>query len=173
MRPSGVAVTFDRGELWRPLVVVEKGGKRRVGQSVVDRLFSHVVEVGGCWWWTGQLTDDGYGRIKIKGGLYGAHRIAYMALVSEIPTGLELDHLCRIRHCVNPYHLEPVTQRVNTLRGDTFGRRQISQTHCKRGHELAGDNLRPRTDRHRECLPCKRERDRQRRERARLQRSAV
>ena len=70
-----------------------------------------------CIEWTGTITTNGYGQsIKILGET-GAHRIAYTLTFGEVPAGLELDHLCRNRRCVNPYHLEPVTRTINTHRG--------------------------------------------------------
>lgn len=101
------------------------------------------------------MKDQGYGIYGGNGGKR-AHRLTYEALVGEIPEGLELDHLCRIRRCVNPAHLEPVTHRVNILRGDTFAARKKAQTHCVNGHELAGHNAyhtptRPNT---RQCRTC-------------------
>lgn len=75
---------------------------------------------GGCWLWTRSLNRNGYGRFALTGGRRWvvAHRYAYEALVGPIPAGLLLDHRCRVRHCCNPYHTEPVTVRKNTLRGE-------------------------------------------------------
>jgi hypothetical protein len=71
----------------------------------------------GCILWTGHLNWNGYGRVTYKGRLAGAHRVAYEIFKGPIPDGLQLDHLCRVRNCVNPEHLEPVTPSENTLRG--------------------------------------------------------
>jgi hypothetical protein len=73
-----------------------------------------------------------------------------------VPTGLHLDHLCGNRSCVRPDHLEPVTQRENTLRGGSFSAVNAKKTHCIRGHEFAGENLGARSD-GRACLRCKQE----------------
>lgn len=76
----------------------------------------------GCWLWLGTLDKGGYASThpRIHGRrVYGGYRVAYMALVGEVPDGLELDHKCRMRCCVNPAHLEPVTHRINVLRGDS------------------------------------------------------
>ncbi|MFI1562215.1 HNH endonuclease [Streptomyces sp. NPDC020490] len=72
---------------------------------------------GGCWVWTGSVESKGYGAPTINGAKRPAHRVAYEDLVGPIPEGLHLDHLCRVRRCVNPEHLEPVTSRENALRG--------------------------------------------------------
>lgn len=100
--------------------------------------------MSGCWLWTGAITADGYGRFYDK-RTHSAHRYSYQKLVGEIPQGLHVDHKCRQRSCVNPDHLEPVTQAENTRRG--IGAQRTREfcakiTHCKRGHELSGKNLR-------------------------------
>jgi hypothetical protein len=76
------------------------------------------VKGGGCWYWMAGLFRGGYGQFRF-GRNTRAHRVAYEALVGEIPAGLDLDHLCRVRHCVNPEHLEPVTRKENIRRGET------------------------------------------------------
>jgi hypothetical protein len=83
-----------------------------------------------------------------------AHRFAYELIVGPIPDGLHLDHLCLIRHCVNPNHLEPVTQAENNLRA--WAVRIPKKTHCPHGHEYAGANLyvHPRTGQ-RSCRICR------------------
>lgn len=99
----------------------------------------------GCWLWTLSLKGGGYAQVG-----YGdrtsvtAHKLAYQFKHGATPNGLELDHLCRVRCCINPDHLEPVTHRVNGVRGEG-GRLQaienLAKTHCKRGHPYADDNL--------------------------------
>lgn len=90
-----------------------------------------------CWVWTGAKNRKGYGSVSDgKNGSMLAHRKAYTVAKGEIPEGLQIDHLCENTSCVNPAHLEPVTALVN------MRRRYAKRTHCKRGHELAGDNLR-------------------------------
>lgn len=114
----------------------------------------------GCWLWTGRLFD-GYGhmRVLLYQGPYqsGVHRVAVVLEGHTIPGDLTVDHLCRVRHCVNPSHLEVVTRRENTLRGEAPAAHQAKQTHCKRGHELRGNNVytepgRPNT---RKCRACR------------------
>src|SRR3977135_3690762 len=91
-------------------------------------------QTGGCWPWLGSTTGSGYGQIRYGGHLL-AHRIAYVLRKGDIPTGLQLDHLCRNRSCVNPAHLEPVTGRENPLRGGSPTAVNAFKTHCPQGHE--------------------------------------
>lgn len=109
-----------------------------------DRIWNQIqpCPMSGCWLWIGYAIERGYGRTKLNQKSILAHRLTFTALVGPIEDRLVLDHLCRTTSCVNPAHLEPVTQRVNVLRGDSAMARRAAQTHCKNGHELAGDNLR-------------------------------
>ena len=118
------------------------------------------VEKGYHWLWTGTTATNGYGRVDVNGRNQAAHRVAYEWLVGPIPDSLELDHLCAVRNCVNPKHLEPVTHRENTLRGNTITAAQAARTHCPQGHELGGENLVPSSLRkgRRDCLTCSRQR---------------
>lgn len=72
----------------------------------------------GCWWWTGALSGDGYARVAAGRTSCGAHRVVYNEVRGEIPLGHELDHTCRNRACVNPFHSEPVTHKINSQRRD-------------------------------------------------------
>ncbi len=85
----------------------------------------------GCWLWTGPLTRKGYGRFKVADKPIQAHRWAYAYLRGPIPEGLTIDHLCRMRHCVNPRHMEVVTSRENTLRGFGVAAQYARRAHCK------------------------------------------
>jgi hypothetical protein len=76
-----------------------------------------VEDENGCWLWRGAKFATGYGAIGYKGSTTVAHRVIYRVMVSELPRSLDLDHLCRVRLCVNPYHLEPVTRSINLTRG--------------------------------------------------------
>lgn len=99
-----------------------------------------VDQDSGCWLWTGGLNHGGYGRFDRNGR---AHRICYQALVGEIPCDLQMDHLCRVRSCCNPEHLEAVTPGENTRRGDTgknTGKMQRAKTHCPQGHKYDLEN---------------------------------
>ena len=99
-----------------------------------------------------------------KGTRTTAHRATYTELVGDIPKGLEIDHLCRVRGCVNPYHLEAVTHVVNIGRGvggEVAAARHAAKTHCKHGHSLSGDNVYRYKNRKgysvRYCKTCNRE----------------
>ena len=101
---------------------------------------------------------DGYAHFKIDGKVVRGHRYLYLLLKGSIPHGMELDHECRNRKCVNPDHLKPMTHRENVLRGNGVMVKFARQTHCKRGHPLCGDNLEivntGRGRRGRRCLMC-------------------
>jgi len=97
------------------------------------------VEANGCWLWTGYIQGDGYG-MYVRGTAHLgtrrqslAHRLAYEAFVGPIPQGYELDHVCRVRRCVNPDHLRVVTHRANM-------QATPRKTHCRRGHEYTPEN---------------------------------
>ena len=123
------------------------------------RLFARCrKDANGCWIWLGHLTQ-GYGRMYLNGRQIGAHKAAYEMFIGPVADGLQLDHLCRNRACVNPEHLEPVPPSVNILRGDGPPARNARKTHCLRGHVLSPDNLNPHHP-NRECLICSRERKR-------------
>lgn len=125
-------------------------------------LFSK-VEIGeSCWLWTGPLNHDGYGLAlhPLLRKKRGAHRVVYELLRGSIPAGLEIDHLCRVRACVNPDHMEVVTHRENTLRGKTLVAAFAARTHCNRGHALSGSNLCNSSEPRRRCLECARENNR-------------
>lgn len=129
----------------------------------VDRWMASKVEPDGdCWKWTGATSRNGYGMVAIHGVRYMAHRAFYLYFVADIPAGLDLDHLCRNRACVNPWHLEPVTRSVNLRRGDTRRTHFSSRTHCPQGHPYDDENTARRQGR-RVCRACDRERARRNR----------
>ena len=115
-------------------------------------------DLSPCWLWTEGKDGSGYGRFKINGHMVAAHRFAYELLVGSIPQGLELDHLCRVRHCVNTDHLEPVTNHVNVLRGFNNAAQNARKTHCPQGHPYDKENTSLHNGR-RYCRTCHREWD--------------
>lgn len=88
----------------------------------------------GCWIWIGGRTPKGYGRVQVDWKRKEAHVVAYRHFVGPVPAGLQLDHLCRLPSCVNPTHLEPVTCRVNLLRGATLAAANAAKVTCPSGH---------------------------------------
>ncbi len=113
-----------------------------------ERLHQYQASEGGCWLWTGSRDAAGYGRI----GQRLAHREIYTALVGPIPEGLHIDHLCRTPRCVNPEHLEAVTQAENNRRA------AAARSTCRHGHALDGVVKRNGTTPTRYCLTCNRDR---------------
>jgi len=137
---------------------------------VIERLLRRVERVteSGCWIWMGKIDPDGYGHIGTGSMRKGTakhhlvHRVAYEQLRSPIPSGLALDHLCRVRCCCNPDHLEPVTARENTFRAiASCGRKTYAggqngnarKTHCPHGHEYTPANV-LMEGRSRHCREC-------------------
>jgi hypothetical protein len=94
----------------------------------------------GCLLWAAGLTTDGYAAFSIGDKKLRAHRLSYEHFVGPIPVGLTLDHLCRVRSCVNPAHLEAVTKRTNTLRGLSPVAHYARATHCIHGHAFTSNN---------------------------------
>lgn len=136
---------------------------------------SRVQKTDSCWLWQGVKDGSGYGRFVVP-----AHRLLYALLVGAIPEGFQIDHKCRVPHCVNPDHLEAVTPQENTVRGliargkyNPESRPRVSNpgvgsdwraklTHCKNGHPFSGDNLYIRkSNKQRCCRKCQREKIRQ------------
>jgi len=128
----------------------------------LERFWSNVEDQGFCWHWTGSRIKGGYGNFRFGRRTHQAHRLAYQLLVGEIGPGLQLDHLCRIRACVNPDHLEPVAQRINILRGFGASAVHARQTHCINGHEFTKANTRIRRSGRRECRTCHARQERER-----------
>ena len=120
-------------------------------RSDEDRFLALTYASGdGCLLWRGNTNDQGYGRFSVEGRSVPAHRWAYEHFVGPIPEGMEPDHLCRVRNCVNHEHIEPVTHRENSQRA------AYAQATCKRGHELPA----PGANGRRVCRACANERSR-------------
>lgn len=129
------------------------------GSHLLNAVLEANIENEDCWLWTGSRDTQGYGITKWEGRNRGAHRVAYELFQGEAPRWPDtLDHLCRVRHCINPSHLERVPFRDNVLRGDGPTARNARKTHCKAGHEFNSQNTSYRTRRReRVCLVCYRQ----------------
>ncbi len=112
-----------------------------------------VRDKNNCWNWTGSKTG-GYGNIQWGGKPLRAHRLSYLDFYGELDETLVIDHICKNTACVNPTHLEQVTQTENILRGNAPSSKNKTKTHCKFGHTLNKDNIRYEGT-SRRCLVCK------------------
>jgi len=153
----------------RPRLTEEESpvGSAPRGCSVIERLmFRTALLANGCWEWRGSVNHSGYGLAWDGKKLRIVHRIAYEELIGPIPAGLQIDHLCRNRPCINPAHLEPVTALTNVRRsangerGKNLVAMHAAKTHCPQGHPYSGENLyvcktRPRSGR--QCKTCMRQ----------------
>lgn len=112
----------------------------------------------GCWVWQGAPNPKGYGVLWVNRRNQMAHRVVYEFYKGMIPSGMQLDHLCRNRICANPWHLDPVTSQVNLLRGETIAALRAGQTACIWGHPFDVENTYPcavRGHTYRACRRCK------------------
>lgn len=112
-----------------------------------------------CILWTATKVNGGYGHVRIGGRLRLAHRVLYEHVNGPIPAGLDLDHLCRVRACVNPNHLRPATRRENIMApgSESLTKRHAEKTACHRGHPLEGANVYRYSDGRRRCNQCRRD----------------
>lgn len=123
------------------------------GEPEEDRFFLNVAAPDGplrCWYWTAGLDEDGYGHFRDGRSKVRAHRFAWTLFRGEIPPGLVIDHECRVRRCVNPWHLDPVTPSINTRRAAWW----LDAGMCKRGHIYTPATERFTTSGSRYCLAC-------------------
>lgn len=154
-------------------------------KPAIDRIFAKVaVDEHGCWLWRGATIPSGYALVKLPSGEQPpVHRFVYEYFRGPIPEGLQIDHLCRVRHCCNPWHLEPVSARENVRRGVNARRggsgsiaedpcavaalsaepdpRYSKRTmYCPRGHAYSAENTRVTRDGQKHCRACARARGR-------------
>lgn len=140
----------------QPMTPVKKTCSGCEAEQPPERFWSKVDKTDSCWLWTGATAGAGYGQLWVGGRRVYVHRFAYEQFVGPIPEGFQIDHLCRIHNCVNPAHLEAVTQRENVLRGVAPPAVNAQKTHCPQGHAYDAKNVRG----DRICRPCHRAQNR-------------
>jgi hypothetical protein len=126
--------------------------EQRIADSILEEDRGYTTP---CWVWQLAKHHKGYGFAWYQGKHLLAHQFSYRVLRGEVPEGLQLDHLCRVRLCVNPDHLEPVTGKENMRRGS-----QAMATHCRNGHERTEENIYTDPRGRRDCHACRRDRRR-------------
>lgn len=127
------------------------------------RWLSKVDATGDCHLWIAGIGSQGYGKVWFDGRNELAHRVAYVAHHgADIPGGNEIDHLCRVRHCVNPEHLEAVTQHINMLRGESKQAINARKDECDNSHRFDALNTGVQGPGWRRCIACERQRSRER-----------
>ena len=138
--------------------------------DLIERFMSKVDITDSCWLWTGTCKSGrGYGQFWLDGRMQQAHRVSYRLFVGEIAEGMTIDHVwdrgCRNINCVNPGHLEQVTQHENNMRGGCLGSLNAQKSVCDQGHDLTGENLYSWVDKkgrkHRHCRRCRRDKMRE------------
>ena len=145
-------------QIWKthtglPLPRRETQPRQRIdpGVNKLRRAWARIhVDANGCWIYTGGKSGPGYGHLWTG----YAHRWTYEAIKGPIPAGLQIDHLCRVRRCASPAHLEAVTHRTNTLRGESPAAIAVAMNACDRGHEFDLINTYWTPDGKRHCRAC-------------------
>lgn len=136
--------------------------KRQTDKAMNQAQFLERVQVGGadeCWPWLGASFETHGNRYGTCGSADLAHRVSFEMHNGPLADGLVVDHICRNGLCVNPSHLEAVTNVENIMRGNGTPAVNARKTHCKSGHPLEGNNLRRRRDGRRVCRTCEKERN--------------
>ena len=124
---------------------------------IPQRIEKKINFTATCWHWTAAKSPAGYGVGYLNGRTGQAHRIVWSIFNGPIPAGMQLDHLCYVRDCVNPAHLEVVTPEENRRRIKNRTSGNAKKTHCPQGHPYTNDNLYQRPDGGRGCVACRRE----------------
>ena len=149
------------GEAVRPGRRFVHGHNKRSPLTIEQRFWEKVRKTDTCWNWTASKWSNGYGMFWGEDQkLTPAHRFGYELAHGPIPEGLVIDHLCRNTLCVNPDHLEAVTERENILRGTGASAKHARATHCIHGHEFTPENTYVYPSGRRKCRACKRALDR-------------
>ena len=138
----------------------------RKTKTAAEHFWGNIKKTELCWLWRGTIDNNGYGKFQVTlrrlfSRVISAHRFSYEIHIGKIPNGLCLDHICRVRNCVNPAHLEAVSHRENVLRGEGHSAKNARKTHCKNGHEFTYENTRIKKNA-RNCIECARSYDRMR-----------
>lgn len=132
------------------------GGNLKIWPPAPERLASGIQKLpNGCWQWLRSCRGK-YPTIHVQGKDLCAHRYSYELHKGPVPSGLTLDHLCRNTRCVNPTHLEPVTNRENVLRGIGPSAINAKKTKCPQGHVYSAANTRVSSSGKRHCRTCHR-----------------
>jgi hypothetical protein len=133
-------------------------------KSAEERFWEKVSKTESCWLWASTISkgggSGGYAMFWYEGRPRLAHRWIYERMYGVVAKELTLDHLCRVRHCVNPAHLEPVTHRENVLRGKSFAAVNARKTHCVHGHAYTPANTVKIGKRGRWCRVCRNQQSR-------------
>ena len=140
----------------RIMIVGEAPG---LPQRILDKIVR--IPESGCWVWEGSISGYGYGETWWNNAKKFVHVLAHELFIGEVPKGFKVDHLCRVRCCCNPQHLEAVTHAENVRRGTGWQHvveYHKQQTHCQRGHEWSAENTYVEPNGKRRCLECKRQR---------------
>jgi hypothetical protein len=149
LRLSGALEIRDRDPAARLWARINKNGP----------VSTYRPDLGPCWIWQG-ATSNGYGRVRFDGKTRLVHRVVWVLTVGPFPKGREPDHLCRVRACCRPDHLDPVTQRINLLRGASPAAGYARRSHCTAGHPLEGPGadvyIHPDHPTWRHCRKCRR-----------------